>query len=275
VPRMSQPHTGFAEVHGAKLYYEVAGDGRPILLLHAGVGDSRMWDAQWEEFVAQYRVIRTDLRGYGRTVVPSGRFSYHEDVAALLRHLGEESAFIVGLSFGGRVAIDFALAFPEMVSGLVLGAPAVSGHQPSDELRRFSEEEDRLLEQGDLAGATELNLRMWVDGPFRTPDQVDAGVREQVRRMQMDIFSVPFPPDAESQPLEPPAMEHLEELQVSTLILVGELDVADFIQLADTLERHIPEAEKTLIPEVAHLPSMEKPEEFNRSALDFIGRALG
>jgi pimeloyl-ACP methyl ester carboxylesterase len=229
-----------------------------------------MWEPQWQAFAAEYRVIRTDLRGYGRTVVALGQFSYHEDVAALLRHLGEESAFVVGLSFGGRVAIDFALAFPEMVEGLVLGAPAVSGHQPSEELLRFSEEEDRLLEQGNLAGATELNLRMWVDGPFRRPDQVDAGVREQVRRMQMDVFAVPYPEDAESQELEPPAMERLEELQVPTLIVVGELDVADFVEIAHTLERHIPEAEKTVIPGVAHLPNMEKPEEFNRIVLDFV-----
>jgi 3-oxoadipate enol-lactonase len=275
VPQVAQSHSGFAEVRGAKVYYEVAGEGRPLLLLHAGVGDSRMWESQWEEFAAGYRVVRTDLRGYGRTVVASGQFSYHEDVAALLRHLGETSAFVVGLSFGGRVAIDFALAFPEMVEGLVLGAPAVSGDQPSEELQRFSEEEDRLLEQGDLAGATELNLRMWVDGPHRSPDQVDAGIREQVRRMQMDVFAVPFPEDAESQPLEPPAKERLEELQVPTLIIVGELDVPDFLSIANTLERHIPDAEKTVIPGVAHLPNMEKPEEFNRSVLDFIGRALG
>jgi len=116
VSPVPQPQIGFVEAQGAKLHYEVAGEGRPLLLLHAGVRDSRMWDPQWQELSARYRVIRTDLRGYGRTVVLSGQFSYHEDVAALLRHLGEESAFVVGLSFGGRVAIDFALAFPEMVS---------------------------------------------------------------------------------------------------------------------------------------------------------------
>jgi len=234
-----------------------------------------MWDLQWEEFAAEYRVIRADLRGYGRTVVPSGQFSYHGDVAALLRHLGEESSFVIGLSFGGRVAIGFALAFSEMVSALILGAPAVGGHQPSEELLRFSQEEDRLLERGDLAGATELNLRMWVDGPFRTRDQVDAGVREQVRRMQMDVFAVPFPPDAERQELAPPAMDRLEELQVPTLILVGELDVPDFLCIADTLDRRVAGARKVFIPGGAHLPSTEKPEEFNRIVVDFLNGASG
>jgi len=267
-----KPRTGFAEVSGTKLHYEVAGQGPPMLMLHAGVGDSRMWDYQWEEFASHYRVIRTDLRGFGKTVVLPGRFSYHEDLAALLRHLGEETAFVIGLSFGGLVAIDFALAYPEMVSALVLGAPAVSGWEPSEELERFSTEEDRLLERGDLEGATELNLRMWVDGPQRSPDQVDAGVRERVRKMQMDVFTVVVPDDAEDEPLEPPAMERLEEIRVPTLIIIGELDQPDFLEIADTLATRIPGAEKVVVPGVAHLPSMEKPDQLNRIVLDFLKR---
>jgi pimeloyl-ACP methyl ester carboxylesterase len=271
VRRVSQTRAGFLKVHGAKLYYEVADEGRPLLLLHAGIGDSRMWEPQWHEFASECRVIRTDLRGYGRTVVPSGRFSYHEDVAALLSYLGEEMAVVAGLSFGGRVAIDFALAYPQMVSAVVLGAPAVSGQKPSEELQRFSEEEDRLLGLGDLKGATELNLRTWVDGPFRIPDQVDSSVRERMRELQMDVFGVAVPEDAEDEPLEPPAMERLEEIQVPTLIVVGELDQPDFLEIADTLASRIPKAEKVVIPGVAHLPSMENPDQFNHMVLDFLG----
>jgi pimeloyl-ACP methyl ester carboxylesterase len=112
-----------------------------------------------------------------------------------------------------------------------------------------------------------------VDGPFRTPDQVDAGVREQVSRMQMDVFTVPFPLDAEIQPLVPPAMTRLEELQVPTLIIVGELDQPDFLSIADALVQRVAGARKVFIPGVAHLPNMEKPEEFNRIVLDFLNRA--
>ena len=270
MPRLSRPHAGFAEVHGAKLYYEVSGEGRPLLLLHAGVGDSRMWEPQWDEFASRYLVIRTDLRGYGRTEVSPGLFSYHEDVAALVRHLGDETAVVVGLSFGGLVAIDFALAYPEILSALVLGAPAVSGWEPSEELERFSTEEDELLGRGDLAGAAELNLRTWVDGLHRAPDQVDPAVRERVREMQMDVFGVDVPDDAEDEPLEPPAMKRLEEIRVPTLIITGELDQPDFLEIADTLATRIPGAVKVVIPGVAHLPSMEKPERFNRIVLDFL-----
>ena len=223
MPRLSRPRVGFAEAHGAKLYYEASGEGRSLLLLHAGIGDSRMWEPQWDEFASRYRVIRTDLRGFGKTVVLPGRFSYHEDLPAVLRHLGEETAFVIGLSFGGLVAMDFALAHPEMVNALVLGAPAVSGWGPSEELARFSADEDDLLERGDLTGATELNLRMWVDGPHRAPDKADAAVRERARKMQMDVFKVVVPDDAGDEPLEPPAMKRLEEIRVPTLIITGEL----------------------------------------------------
>jgi len=116
---------------------------------------------------------------------------------------------------------------------------------------------------------------MWVDGPFRSPDQVDAGVREEVRRMQMDVFTVPFPLDAEIQPLEPPAMERLEELQVPTLIIVGELDVPDFLNIADTLDERVAGARKVIIPGVAHLPNMEKTGEFNRFVLAFLAGVSG
>jgi 3-oxoadipate enol-lactonase len=274
MPMRTEAKSGFAEVTGAKLYYEVAGEGDPLLLLHAGVGDSRMWDDQWEEFSRHFRVMRTDLRGFGRTVVPSGRFSYHEDLGGLLRYLGEEAAYVLGLSFGGLVAIDFALAHPELVRALILGAPAVSGREPSQELQLFSEEEDELLERGDLEGATELNLRMWVDGPSRTPDEVDPAVRERVRQMQMDAFRVPVPEDAEDEPLEPPAMERLYEIRVPTLIVVGELDQPDFLEIANTLAESIDGAKKVVLPGVAHLPSLEKPEECNRIVAGFLAGAM-
>src|SRR5689334_16644384 len=170
---------GYAEVNGARIFYEVAGAGYPLVLVHAGVADSRMWDQQFHVFAGSYAVIRYDLRGFGRTAMPAGLFAGHEDLAGLLRSLHVERAHVVGISFGGKIAIDFALAYPEMVASLVLGAPSVGGWASSAEVRRFGEEEERLLEQGDLAAATELNVRMWVDGPRRAPEQVDPSVRER------------------------------------------------------------------------------------------------
>lgn len=267
---MSQLQTGLADINGAKLYYEVDGQGEPLLLLHAGVADSRMWDDQFGVLAQHYRVIRYDLRGFGRSNLPAGLFSNHEDVAGLLNFLGVEQAHVIGISFGGHVALDFTLTYPERVKTLVLGAPAVSGHPPSPEIQRFGAEEESLLERGDVAAATELNLRMWVDGPHRTSDQVDPTIREQVREMQAHAFTIPIPEDAAEQPIEPPAISRLAEVRPPTLILIGDLDVPYMTGLADQLAAEIPGARQEMIPGVAHLLNMEKPEVFNRLVLDFL-----
>jgi 3-oxoadipate enol-lactonase len=262
--------SGFAEIGGARIYYEIAGDGHPLLLLHAGVADSRMWDDQWQPFARRYRSIRYDLPGFGKSQLPDSPYAAHEEVASLLRLLGVRQAHVVGTSWGGRIALDFALTHPEMVSALVLVCPSVSGDQPSAAVRRFGEEEEALLERGDLAAATELNLRMWVDGPRRAPDQVDPSVRERVREMQHHAFTVPEPQGFELLPLEPPANERLEEVRAPTLVVVGDHDLKDKLALADRLASKIPDAHKVVIPGAAHMVSMEQPDEFNRVVLDFL-----
>jgi len=185
--------SGMADINGARLYYEVKGTGHPLLLLHAGVADNRMWDAQFEVFSKIYRVIRFDYRGFGRSSMPSGSFSNYEDVRALLDFLQIKMVCVLGISFGGLIALDFALAYPGYTTALVLGAPSVSGASPSERIEQFWEEEESALENGDIEGATELNLKLWVDGPHRTANQVSSDVREQVREMQVAILGKRYP----------------------------------------------------------------------------------
>lgn len=268
------PQRGFAPVNGAELYYETAGSGYPLLLIHAGVADSRMWNEHFGNFARRYRVIRYDLRGFGRTMMPTGAYASYEDAAGLLDFLGVAQAHVVGISFGGRIALDLALAYPERVSALVLGAPSVGGHQPPEEVRRFAEAEDDALERGDLDAATELNLRMWVDGPYRAPDEVDPAVRRRVGEMQRHAFAIPEPDDAEERPLAPPAIKRLDEIQAPTLVLVGDQDIPDKLMVAERLAAEIPGAQKAVIPGVAHMLSMEKPAEFRELVLDFL-QAVG
>lgn len=153
----------------------------------------------------------------------------------------------------------------------MLGAPSVSGHQSSSaDIQRFEEEEEALLEQGDLEGATELNLRMWVDGPRRTPDQVDPTVRHSMYEMQYHAFTIPIPDEAEALPLEPPAITRLAEIHVPTLLIVGEYDISDKHELVAQLAMEIPQARQIVIPGAAHVVNMEQPAEFNRVVLDFL-----
>lgn len=255
---------------GEPLFVQESGSGDALLFLHAGVADSRMWDEQVAAFASDYRVIRCDLRGYGQSAFPAGPFAYHEDIAALLDALAIDAAWVVGASFGGRVAVDFALAYPQRTRGLILAAALVGGYKPQADLQKFGSEEDELLEAGDLDGATELNLRIWVDGPYRRPDQVHPAVRALVAKMQHHAFTLPVPEDVELMTIAPPAIERLAEIHVPTLIIVGDLDVPEVVAASQTLADGIPQAQLIVMQDVAHLPSMEKPQTFNTFLRSFI-----
>src|SRR5258708_16042167 len=231
-----------------------------------------MWDEQFHVFGERYRVIRYDLRGYGKSEFPAGLFANHEDPAALLTFLNVKKAHVIGLSSGSKMALDLRLVHREMVASLVLVAPTAGGHKPSADVIRFNEEEEALLERGDLEGATELNLRMWVDGPKRTPEQVNPSVRRRIYDMQYHAFTVPIPEAAEELALQPPAITRLEAVSVPTLIMVGDYDISDKLELAQKLADEILGAQQAVIPGVAHMVTMEKPGEFNRVVLDFLNR---
>ncbi len=183
-----------------------------------------------------------------------------------------ERAHVVGISFGGLIAIELALAHPDRVGRLVLGAPSVRGETPSERIRSFWDEEESLLESGDLEAATELNLRFWVDGPHRQPDQVDPDVRELVRAMQMAAFEVPEPEGPEVDEIEPdpPAITRLAELTMPTLVLCGELDLPEKIETARALGTELPNARVETFTGVAHMLNMERPELLNRLVADFL-----
>jgi len=255
-----------------QMFFEVAGEGVPLLLLHAGIADARMWDPQVENFAKEFRVVRCDLRGYGSSLLPNAQFSYHEDVLFLLNFLGIKEAWIVGASFGARVAVDLCLAQPERVVGLVLASPTVSGWEPSKEQLEFEERESELLERGALREATELNLRMWVDGPHRESHQVDLEFRRRVGEMQFRAFSQPFPENVSLRKLDPPAYQRLHEVRVPVLVISGALDVPAFVDFAGTLVQRVEGAEQVIIPGTAHLPNMEAPEQFYNCVREFIRR---
>ncbi len=268
-----QVQKGFLTIGGAPLYYEVAGQGETVLLLHAGIADSRMWDEQFAVFAQQYQVVRYDLRGFGQSQFPNGPFANHEDPAALLRELSIEKAHVVGISFGSKIALDFALAYPAMVKSLVLVAPSVGGDVPSDAVKKFNAEEDALLQKGELAAASWLNVRMWVDGPNRSPEQVNPLVRERIYQMQYHAFTVPEPEQVQEIALQPPPIERLTEVRVPTLVIVGDQDLVEKVVLAQTVATQIAGAQLVIVPAVAHMLSMERPQAFNHMVLDFLAHA--
>jgi pimeloyl-ACP methyl ester carboxylesterase len=242
-------------------------------LVHAGIADGRMWQPQIDSWSQAYHLIVPDLRGFGRSPIPNRPFSYHQDLVELLKHLEVDPGWLIGTSFGSRVARDLYLAHPELARGLVLVSPVIGGFEPDETMQAFDQEEDRLFEAGDLAAATELNMRMWLDGPQRRPDQVDAQVREAVAAMQLHAFQLPEPEEAAVIRPDSPAIKRLDEVRVPTLIIVGMLDVAAVIRHARMLAEQISRAQLELMAKAAHLPNMERPLLFNETAQHFIARS--
>jgi len=262
-----------ASVNGARLHYEVVGEGEPLVLVHAGIADSRMWDAQIEAFAQRYRVIRYDMRGFGKTAMVEGAYSHHEDLRGLLDYLDVRRAHLVGCSMGGATALDFALRFPERVGALVLVGSAVSGFDADVERPKQWDELVAADEVGDLERVSELEVQIWVDGPGREPEDVDTAVRDLVREMNLIALKNEASGLGEELLPEPPAVDRLVEIRASSLIIVGDSDQPRITATADLLERELPNARKVVMSGVAHLPNMERPEEFNRIMLDFLERS--
>ena len=257
------------------IYTEVAGEGPALALVHEGICDSRMWDGQWESYARRFRVLRGDLRGFGRTPLEAGRYSNARDLIEALELHGLERVALVGVSLGGRVVLEVGLARPDLVRALVLVAPGLPGHDWSKETVAGWAEEEAALEAGDLDAAVEVNLRMWVDGPRRGPDEVDPEIRARVGEMQRRALELQLPvgDGAEEELLVPDLAERLGEIGVPTLVLVGEEDLPDMHAIAERLAREIPSARHATIAATAHVPSMERPAEFDELVLGFLEEA--
>jgi pimeloyl-ACP methyl ester carboxylesterase len=235
-----------------------------------------MWDSQWEDFTRSYRAIRYDMIGYGKSSPAQGPRCRRDDLYQLFQHLGVERAMLLGCSMGGEVTLDFALEHPQMAAGLVLVSSTPSGFQPQGAPPANLLEMIGASQKGDLQRASELQIRIWVDGPFRQPEQVNAGVRE--RAAAMNRISVKNDTWARAdlkplRPLVPPAIERLDQVCVPTLIVDGALDDPEILRAGELLHTQIRGAKKIILPESAHVPNMEKPAEFNQAVLRFLNEA--
>lgn len=269
--------SGYLTLDDGKLYYEVSGDSsqETVVLSHAAFLDSRMWDTQWAAFRERYRVIRYDMLGFGQSDPVTGPRMRRQDLYALLQHLDVTKAHLLGCSMGGEIVLDLALEYPDLVQSLVIVNGVPSGFEPQGEPPQLIMEMVGAMQSGDLARASELQLRIWVDGPHRTPDEVDESVREQARAMNKIFVVNNTWAIADMQPLNPlnpQALERLGDVCVPTLIVTGALDDQEVLRAADLMAAEIPQAQSVAIEKTAHVPNMEKPEVFNQAVLQFLGR---
>lgn len=259
--------TGFAQLSNVDMYYEVCGEGEPILLIHGIDSDSRLWDRTFAALGNHYKTIRFDLRGFGNTAMPKGEFQLLDDIHDLLVELDVESAHIVGYSYGGTVAPSFALKYPEMVKSLTLVGAGMIGHQWSEEVSDYYKKFQETIGNQEIKEMMRLLKWKSVYGPKRKEEGLD-DVCNQLEEMFLHALSKP----REGTPL--PICDkrnELSQIPSPTYILVGELDFPDYHDIANFYNEKIPNSRKEIFPQAGHLLILENPTLFNEKVLGFLG----
>jgi len=264
--------SGFLETNAARIYHEVEGAGEPVVLIHAGIANLRMWDEQVSALSDTYRVIRYDTRGFGLTETDDVEFSNRADIAALLDHLGETSAHVVGISRAGQIALDFALENPERVRSLVVANGGVSGYEAAEGDSSPWEQADAWLEAKDWEPLAAWEADFWVNGEGQPAGRADPAVRDRVHEWILTNYRAEKI-EGKPQRLDPPAAGRLHELRAPLMVIIGTADEASTRASMRFLAESVPGARLELFDGAAHMVNMEQPERFNRILRDFIESA--
>lgn len=257
------------QLNGATIHYRREGSGFPVVMLHAGIADSRMWQPQVEEFAKHFDIVRPDMRGFGDSELPARPWKPLDDLLALIDELHLKPAHVVGCSMGGSLAIDFAIDHAERVSKVVLVGAGVSGQRQDPRHEGLYAEVTAADERNDMDAVNQAEMYLWLDGPYRPRGYVAQPLRELFldmngRNLDADWSKAPM------QSLEPPAIERLNEIAAPTLVVVGDADLEPIRETADLVASNIRGARKAIIHDAAHLPNLEHPAEFNRVVLNFL-----
>ena len=271
---MFKTDKGYLDLGDGQLYYETAGAGTPLVLTHAGFLDCRMFDEIWEPLARQFRVVRYDMRGFGQSSPVNGAVCRRADLERLLKHLGLTHVHLLGCSMGGQICLDLALEQPELSASLTLVDSTPSGFELRGAPPRYMFEMIAALQNGDIERAGELQLRIWLDGEAREPEQVDPELRKKALEMNRiavtrnTFFAAGQQP---LNPLDPPAVTRLEVVHCPTLIVVGSLDHPEVLRAAAEMEKRIPQARRVVLEGSGHVPGYEQPDQFASSLLEFLG----
>jgi pimeloyl-ACP methyl ester carboxylesterase len=273
------PMTTFAvPVGGATLPAIASGpeDGVPVVFLHAGVCDHRMWGAQIVATAAAgYRAIAYTRRGYGEAVSPDEPFSHLDDLEAVLAHFNIHAAVLAGCSMGGGLAIDFALKHPGRTAGLVLVSTAITGgdYQFSDTDLQMQDVLEEAEERGDRDMLNKVEAHAWLDGPRSANGRVTGAVRDLF--FDMNARALAKEGTLTHEVRRPSARQRIGEINAPALLVAGDLDFNYILTRHDGLSEDMPNAFGTIIEGTAHLPSLERPDLFDPLLLEFLSAVTG
>jgi pimeloyl-ACP methyl ester carboxylesterase len=259
----------------AKLAGIEAGDGLPVVFLHAGVADKRMWVSQIEAVAEEgWQAIAYDRRGYGETTSPDETFNHLDDLEALLDARDIHAAVLVGCSMGGGLAIDFALKNPGRVIGLVLVGTSVTGgpYELLDSEQAVVMAEEDAEDRGDRDMLNKVQAHAWLDGPRGPSGRVSGAARE----LFLDMNSIALKqPELTLEERRPDAWQRVGEVGSPTLLIVGDQDFNYLIQRHEHLSEEMPNAFAVVLEGVAHIPSIERPDLVNPLLLEFLDAVVG
>ncbi len=268
-----QPFT--FEVGGAQLAGLVAGEGLPVVFLHAGVCDKRMWREQMAMVAEEgWQAVAYDRRGYGESESPDEAFSHVDDLEAVLKALDIHAAVFVGCSLGGGLALDFALRHPGRVIGLVLIGTSVTGApwSATEAESQIEAAEEDAYERGDLDMLNRVQAHEWLDGPRAQSGRVGGAARA----LFMEMNAMALGKAALTQEERPPnAWRRMGEVGAPTLLLVGDEDFTALIDRHEHLSEEMPNAFAAVLEGVAHIPSIERPDLVNSMLLEFLDAIEG
>jgi 3-oxoadipate enol-lactonase len=269
---------GYAEVNNTKLYYEIAGKGEPLVLIHGSFGDRRFWDLQFNELSKKYKVLRYDLRGYGKSALPDSNELYRDtdDLKALMDFLGIHKAHICGLSLGSFIVIDFALAYPEKCFSLIPIGPRVAG-DGTDEYKTSSADSVRavIARTTDLAktkGPKEATDYLWTGDHVMAKCVVSSKTREALLKMGYEYTWWRYIYPNKREYAFPMAIKRLDEIKISTMVVTAEYDLELSKEVAAILIKGIPGANLISMKGAGHIMNMDKPKEFNKAISEFIDK---
>ena len=256
-------------VNGTRLFYEIAGTGPVVVLMHGGNLDSRMWDDQFATLARSHRVLRFDARGFGRSGPADTPYEAQADLYALLVALRIPRASLIGLSLGGRVAIDFALTHRDMVDRLVLVSPGLGGWRYTEQDTTWQPQARVILARGDTTGA----ILGWLRSDYMRPAMEHANLVPRLRELAADNVSywkgLLRHGDTE-RAIIPPAATRLRAIDAPTLLLVGDRDNLDIQHIVDTLSAELPHARKVTVHGAGHMINMDQPDRFLELVREFL-----
>jgi len=270
--------SGYAQVNNTKLYYEISGKGEPLVLIHGSFGDRRFWDPQFMELSKKYKVLRYDIRGYGKSALPNSNELYRDvdDLKALLDYLGINKAHICGLSLGSFILIDLALTYPDKCLSLIPIGPRVAG-DGTDEYKTPNADSVRAIiatttEIIKSKGAKEATDYLWMGNHAMGKCVVSPKTREALLKMGYEYSWWRYLYPSKREYAFPMAIKQLNEIKIATLVVSAEYDLALCKEVAAILAKGIQGAKMISIKHAGHMMNMDNPKEFNKAISEFIDK---